>query len=209
MQNFSISYVSFSFYLPSGCYDYDPLNVLQLLSASMTAMTNIQYRTQLPIQRKLYWCVRFSCLNMKLFMNVGNILLSSYKNFFIDCETPAGMEDKSIQNSQITASSYQEKRFPYGARLHNKTYNRSTKSWGAWCADENDPSPYLQVCIGSCMLTLREMVWETLYLSIRNPSIKLVILTYWFPIACLHNVYNVDWSFQCKKSDYNISYISF
>ncbi|XP_046839049.1 uncharacterized protein LOC124433295 [Xenia sp. Carnegie-2017] len=55
------------------------------------------------------------------------------------------MEDKSIQNSQITASSYKEKRFPYGARLHNKTYNRSTKSWGAWCADENDPSPYLQI----------------------------------------------------------------
>ena len=65
---------------------------------------------------------------------------------FLDCKIPAGMEDRRIADKQITASTYRLGHFSYEGRLHNKAENRGNKTkWGAWCADETDLHPYLQV----------------------------------------------------------------
>ena len=61
------------------------------------------------------------------------------------CYQPLGMEDRSITDGQITASSYKSgaKNFKaaYG-RLNNKP---SGSMGGAWCAGTSDTSQYLQI----------------------------------------------------------------
>lgn len=63
-----------------------------------------------------------------------------------DCSTAVGLEDRRIADHQVTASTFREGHCPPNGRLNNKT-NRTLKNciWGAWCSDELDPNPYLQV----------------------------------------------------------------
>ena len=70
--------------------------------------------------------------------------------FVTDCDTPVGMEDGRIKDSQITASSHWNEHLAHNARLNNeakKVHGRT--SWGAWCSDktdkQRDPQQYLQV----------------------------------------------------------------
>ena len=67
---------------------------------------------------------------------------------FVDCESKAGMQDRTIPNSQITASSHWNEHFPFEARLHNQfRYNATSKTahWGGWCAKKEDKRKFLQV----------------------------------------------------------------
>ncbi|EDO38589.1 predicted protein, partial [Nematostella vectensis] len=60
---------------------------------------------------------------------------------------PLGMEDGSIPDSSITASSHFEPSYsPYYGRLHNQAV--SGKHWGAWAAGNNRKGEYLQVDLG-------------------------------------------------------------
>ncbi|KXJ24491.1 Coagulation factor VIII [Exaiptasia diaphana] len=55
------------------------------------------------------------------------------------------MEDKTIQNSWITASSYKVSYQPHQARLH---LTANTQGAGAWCASRSSIGQYLLIDLG-------------------------------------------------------------
>ena len=65
---------------------------------------------------------------------------------FAACFDGLGMENRSIADLQITASSFKSERDktykPEYGRLNNKP---SGRMGGAWCADQSDTSSYLQI----------------------------------------------------------------
>ncbi|XP_031573510.1 lactadherin-like [Actinia tenebrosa] len=62
------------------------------------------------------------------------------------CESPLGMEDGRIQNSQITASSYFDKRFyPWLARLNLEA---TLEHQGSWTAGQKMVGEYIQIDLG-------------------------------------------------------------
>ena len=67
----------------------------------------------------------------------------------IDCKTPVGLEDRRITDQRITASSHFNEHYAFNGRLNNKfhKYSNGSFSWGGWCTDPNDKTPYLQVNI--------------------------------------------------------------
>ena len=71
--------------------------------------------------------------------NLSHVILTA-------CYQPLGMEDRSITDSQITASSFKTDRNksfkPAYGRLHNRP---SGAMGGAWCAGTSDKSQYLQI----------------------------------------------------------------
>lgn len=66
----------------------------------------------------------------------------SYK----DCTKAAGLENRQISDSQLTASSFSTEHLPSQGRLNNilKQLNGSAL-WDSWCAGAEDSSQYLQV----------------------------------------------------------------
>ena len=62
------------------------------------------------------------------------------------------MEDGRILDEQIHASTHRYKFRPEFARLNNKR-NRATRTWGAWCADEDDRNIYLEVGLHAWFLS--------------------------------------------------------
>lgn len=69
---------------------------------------------------------------------------NDYLLFFFSkaCSTSLGMDDRSIEDSQITASSNSANYLPNYGRLNNI---KSVSMGGSWCAGTSDVSPYLQI----------------------------------------------------------------
>ncbi|KAK3730391.1 hypothetical protein QZH41_015610, partial [Actinostola sp. cb2023] len=65
------------------------------------------------------------------------------------CEDPLGMESGEIKDSQITASSYDGKRFnaPSNARLHMQPVEG--KSGGAWASGSSKSPQWVQIDLGA------------------------------------------------------------
>lgn len=96
-----------------------------------------------------------------------------------DCKMPVGVEDGTITNQQMTASSSYG---PYDAsngRLFNKPSRDSTGKlvWGGWCTDKLDLHQFLQVIMVKIILYLfsfredlfqRQMDWYTAIVNIIN-----------------------------------------
>ena len=63
-----------------------------------------------------------------------------------DCKKAAGLENRQITDSQLSASSFSMGQHPSRGRLNNhvKQVNGSTL-WDSWCAGAEDKSQYLQV----------------------------------------------------------------
>jgi len=63
-----------------------------------------------------------------------------------DCKKAAGLENRQIIDSQLSASSFSMGQNPSRGRLNNdvKQINGSTL-WDSWCAGTEDKSQYLQV----------------------------------------------------------------
>ena len=64
-----------------------------------------------------------------------------------DCKKPVGVEDRTITNQQMTASSSYELFDASNGRLNNKRRIDSTGKliWGGWCTDKLDLHQFLQV----------------------------------------------------------------
>ena len=64
-----------------------------------------------------------------------------------DCKKPVGVEDGTITNQQMTASSSYEQIDASNGRLNNKRGIDSTGKlvWGGWCTDKLDLHQFLQV----------------------------------------------------------------
>lgn len=64
-----------------------------------------------------------------------------------DCKTPVGVENGRITDQQITASSHFNEHYAFNGRLNNKfrKYSNGSYSWGGWCTDPNEKTPYLQI----------------------------------------------------------------
>lgn len=56
-----------------------------------------------------------------------------------DCKKPVGVEDGTITNQQMTASSSHEQFDAFNGRLNNKL------GWGGWCPVKSDLHQFLQV----------------------------------------------------------------
>ena len=66
--------------------------------------------------------------------------------FIPECVDPLGMEDRRIQDNQITSSTaYDANHAAYYARLNRPA---SGNSRGAWCTTNTDSSPWIQVDLG-------------------------------------------------------------
>lgn len=67
-----------------------------------------------------------------------------------DCKTPVGVEDGRIKDQQITASSHFNEHYAFNGRLHNifRKNSNGSYSWGGWCTDPNEKTPYLQIDMG-------------------------------------------------------------
>ncbi|KXJ06666.1 Disintegrin and metalloproteinase domain-containing protein 23, partial [Exaiptasia diaphana] len=63
-----------------------------------------------------------------------------------DCIRPLGIQDGTISDSQITATSYRSNDKPFYARLHNGSY---------WCTRHNDKNQHLQIDLGKTMRITR------------------------------------------------------
>ena len=64
-----------------------------------------------------------------------------------DCKKPVGVEDGTITNQQMTASSLYEQFDASNGRLNNKRRIDSTGKlvWDGWCTDKLDLHQFLQV----------------------------------------------------------------
>lgn len=64
-----------------------------------------------------------------------------------DCKKPVGVEDGTITNQQMTASSSYEQIDAFNGRLNNKLRKDSKGKlvWGGWCTDKLDLHQFLQV----------------------------------------------------------------
>ena len=50
--------------------------------------------------------------------------------YYLECNSPLGMEDGRIKNSQITTTGYIRSAYGWQARL-----NKNIPKWGAWCVN--------------------------------------------------------------------------
>eukprot|EP00794_Sanderia_malayensis_P003261 gene3261-3742_t len=83
-------------------------------------------------------CAEMGYLNGKW----NDVSCSSYRGYVckkeLGCGEALGMQNRSIiTDLQISASSYSGRSFPQNARLNSRS--------GAWCASDNDTTPYLQI----------------------------------------------------------------
>ena len=100
-----------------------------------------------------------------------------------DCKMPVGVEDGTITNQQMTASSSYGHYDASNGRLNNKPSRDSTGKlvWGGWCTDKLDSHQFLQVIVVKIILYLfsfredlfqRQMDWYTAILNIINDRLS-------------------------------------
>lgn len=66
-----------------------------------------------------------------------------------DCKKAAGLENRQITDSQLSASSFSMGQHPSRGRLNNDVKQISGSTlWDSWCAGTEDRSQYLQVDLG-------------------------------------------------------------
>ena len=80
----------------------------------------------------------------------------SMRYFFVllvtECAAPLGMENGTIQDSDITASSaYNDKTGPEKARLHMKEEMRDGKYRAGWLAETNDVGQWIEINLKQVM----------------------------------------------------------
>ncbi|KAK3699897.1 hypothetical protein QZH41_016562, partial [Actinostola sp. cb2023] len=75
-----------------------------------------------------------------------NTLYKCSSSHYPVCYKSLGMQDGSISDAQLTASSYNSNDYPHQARLHLVS---SAKGSGAWCANPSNDGEWLQIDFGS------------------------------------------------------------
>ena len=86
------------------------------------------------------------CLTSFLLYSIDKCKVVQYSCFISACVDPLGMEDRRIQDNQITSSTaYNANHAAYYARLNRPA---SDGTIGAWCTADVDSSPWIQVDLG-------------------------------------------------------------